>query len=144
MGDPLMQSTAGSEALECARDRPEAADRRNRCRCCPPSAHGKRAAVIFPPSQQQITQQNLKPQRDDIKRGSYTMLPDESAVYYPEELSMLGEVLDQAVQSLPPDLRTPYNRVALAQNVLACASTGERDPDKLRRAALTSKLSVAA
>jgi hypothetical protein len=79
-----------------------------------------------------------------ISRGSYTMLPDESAVYYPEELSLLGEVLDQVVQSLPPDLRTPYNRAVLAQNVLACASTGERDPDKLRRAALNSKLSVAA
>jgi hypothetical protein len=78
------------------------------------------------------------------QRGSYTMLPAESAVYYPEELSMLGNVLDQVVQSLPPDLRTPYNRVALAQNVLACASTGERDPDKLRLAALNSKLSVAA
>jgi hypothetical protein len=29
------------------------------------------------------------------------MLPDQSAVYYPEELSLLGQILDQAVQSLP-------------------------------------------
>jgi hypothetical protein len=42
-------------------------------------------------------------------------------------------------------LRTPSNRAALAQNILACASTGERDPDKLRRAALMeSKISAAA
>ena len=25
------------------------------------------------------------------------MLPDQSAVYYPEELSLLGQILDQAV-----------------------------------------------
>jgi hypothetical protein len=73
------------------------------------------------------------------------MLSDEGAVYYPEELSLLGEVLDHVVQSLPPNLRTPYNRTALARNILACASTGERDPDELGRAALiNSKVSVAA
>lgn len=73
------------------------------------------------------------------------MFTDESAVYYPEELALLGRVLDQVVQSLPPNLRTPYNRNALAMNILACASTGERDPDELRRAALMEpKVSVAA
>ena len=64
------------------------------------------------------------------------MLSEKSAVYYPEELMLLGRILDQVVQSLPPNLRTPSNRAALAQNILACASTGERDPERLRRAAL--------
>jgi hypothetical protein len=59
----------------------------------------------------------------------------EGAVYLPEELSLLGEVLDQVVQSLPPNLRTPFNRVEIARNILACAVTGERDLDALRRAA---------
>ncbi len=73
------------------------------------------------------------------------MLPDESAVYYPEELSLFGTILDQVVQSLPLNLRTPYNRTALAMNILACAPTGERNPDQLRRAALMdSKVRVAA
>lgn len=73
------------------------------------------------------------------------MLPDKSAVYYPEELALLGTILDQVVQSLPPDLRTPYNRAALAKNILACAATGERDPGELRRAALMdSTITVAA
>ena len=73
------------------------------------------------------------------------MFTDECAVYYPEELALLGRVLDQVVQSLPPNLRTPYNRAALAQNILACASTGERDPEELRRAALMEpRVSVAA
>ena len=53
--------------------------------------------------------------------------------------------VDEVVRSLPPNLRTPYNRAALAQNILACASTGERDPDELRRAALMEpKVSAAA
>ena len=64
------------------------------------------------------------------------MFTDECAVYDPEELALLGAVLDQVVQSLPLNLRTPYNRIALAQNILACASTGERDPAELARAAL--------
>ncbi len=73
------------------------------------------------------------------------MFSDESAVYYPEDLSLFGTILDQAMQSLPADLQTPSNRTALATNILACASTGERDPDELRRAALMdSKVRAAA
>jgi hypothetical protein len=73
------------------------------------------------------------------------MFSGESAVYYPEELSLFGSILDQMMQSLPPDLQTPYNRTALAISILACASTGERDPDQLRRAALMdSKVRAAA
>ena len=73
------------------------------------------------------------------------MLPDQSAVYYPEELSLLGQILDQAVQSLPPSMRTPQNRAAIAKNILASASTGERDPIELRLAAsINLKVTVAA
>lgn len=73
------------------------------------------------------------------------MNSDRCAVYCPEELALLGSILDDIVRSLPPNLRTPYNRAALAQNILACASTGERDPDELRRAALMEpKVSAAA
>ncbi|MFO1109412.1 MAG: hypothetical protein U1E61_09535 [Bradyrhizobium sp.] len=73
------------------------------------------------------------------------MLTDECVVYDPEELALLGMVLDQVVQSLPPNLSTPYNRNALATNILACAATGERDPDELRRAAfMEPKISAAA
>ena len=72
------------------------------------------------------------------------MLSNECAVYYPEELSLLGNVLDQVLQSLPPNLRTPYNRTAIARNILACAFNGERDPDVLRRAALMDSTVAAA
>ncbi len=64
------------------------------------------------------------------------MLSKEGAVYGPEELSLLGSILDQVMQSLPQNLRTPYNWAAIARNILACADTGERDPHALRRAAL--------
>ena len=40
------------------------------------------------------------------------------------------------MQSLPPNLRTPYNRAEIAKNILACALAGERDADVLARAAL--------
>ena len=63
-------------------------------------------------------------------------MPEQSAVYYPEELSLLGQILDQAVQSLPLSMRTPQNRAAIARSILACAAAGERDPTELRLAAL--------
>ena len=43
------------------------------------------------------------------------MSPGESAVYYPEELWLFGMVLDQVLQSLPSNLRTPNNRTALGK-----------------------------
>lgn len=73
------------------------------------------------------------------------MLPDQSAVYYPEELSLLGQILDEAMQSLPPSIGMPHNRAAIAKSLLACAARGERDPIKLRLAALTDlKITVSA
>ena len=73
------------------------------------------------------------------------MATDGSAFYGPEELALFGRIFDQVVQSLPRNLRTPYNCAALAQNILACVSTGERYPDELRRAAwMEPKASAAA
>ncbi len=66
------------------------------------------------------------------------MLPNQSAVFYPEDLSLLGQVFDHAVESLPPSMRTPHNRVEIAKNILARAATGERDPVELELATLTN------
>ena len=63
------------------------------------------------------------------------MLRDQSVVYFPEELSLLGDILDRVVESLPAAMRTPYNRVQIAKNLLACAATGERDRIELELAA---------
>jgi hypothetical protein len=70
------------------------------------------------------------------------MLREQSVVYYPEELSLLGHILDQAIVSLPAAMRTPSNRTAIAKNILACAATGERDPIELELAATTDHLKV--
>jgi len=73
------------------------------------------------------------------------MLPNRSAVYSPEELSLLGQVLDQAVESLPPGMRTTSNRVEIARKILACAATGERDPVELELAGVMNlKITAAA
>ena len=66
------------------------------------------------------------------------MSPNGSGVYCPEELSLFGHVLNQAVESLPTVMRTPGNRAEIARSILACAATGERDPIELERAALTN------
>jgi len=74
-----------------------------------------------------------------IKEGGVTQVsPNPSGVYYPEELSLLGHVLHQAVESLPTAMRTPGNRAEIARNILACAATGVRDPIELELAALTN------
>jgi hypothetical protein len=72
-------------------------------------------------------------------------MQSQSAVYDPEELALLGDVLDEVVRSLPARLRTPSNRVEIARNILACAANGERDATELELAALTNlKVTVAA
>ena len=63
------------------------------------------------------------------------MLRDQSVVYFPDELSLLGDILDQVLESLPTAMRTPYNRVQIAKTLLACAATGERDRIELELAA---------
>jgi hypothetical protein len=73
------------------------------------------------------------------------MLRDRSVVYDPEELSLLGHILDQAIESLPATMRTPYIRTEIARNILARAATGERDPIELELAArIDLKVSTAA
>jgi hypothetical protein len=66
------------------------------------------------------------------------MLPSQTAAYHPEELSLFGQVLDSAVEALPPGLRTASNRMAIARNIFKLAATGVRDPFQLQLAATTN------
>jgi hypothetical protein len=85
-----------------------------------------------------------KGQRDN-QRKTMSTSSTQSAAYGPEELSLLGEVLDRAVEALPPGLRTASNRNAIARNILSLAATGVRDPLALEQAAtLELKITVAA
>jgi hypothetical protein len=73
------------------------------------------------------------------------MLREQSVVYYPEELLLLGQILDQAIELLPAAMQTPYNRTEIARNLMACAATGQRDPMELQLAArIDLKVSTAA
>jgi hypothetical protein len=64
------------------------------------------------------------------------MLREQSAVYEPEDLSLLGGIFDRVVTSLPVAMRTPVKRTEIARNILTCAAAGERNPSKLELAAL--------
>ena len=73
------------------------------------------------------------------------MLREQSVVYYPEELALLGNILDQVLKSLPAAMQTPYNRTEIAKRLLACVATGKRDPIELKLAAtIDLKVSTAA
>jgi len=134
IGGPSVQSTSGNEVLECVQ--PFAA-----AYLLPTEDAGWSS---FRPDRNKRLKQ-ISNDSATTTRGMTSMLPGESAVYYPEELSLFGTILDQVMQSLPPNLQPPPNRTVLAMNILACASTGERDPDELRRAALRdSKVRAAA
>jgi len=64
------------------------------------------------------------------------MSGEQNVVYLPEGLSLLGDVFDRAVGSLPAAMRSPSHRVAIAKNIMACAAAGRRDPIELELAAL--------
>lgn len=72
-----------------------------------------------------------------VRGEKVTAMIDQDVAYSPEELAGFKEVFDEAIASLSPLMLTTNNRLQIAQNVLACAATGERDPVELGLAALT-------
>ena len=118
----------------------------SKARAAVKSTDRRRLADVFLPFQQQNGSTVFKPQRDEnCYQGVASMLRARSVIYYPEELSLLGHILDQAIESLPAAMRTPYNQTEIARNILACAATGERDPIELELAAtIDLKVSTAA
>jgi hypothetical protein len=55
------------------------------------------------------------------------MSVERSAIYCPEELSLLGTIFDQAVASLPATMQTQANRTEIAKIVMCRAAAGERE-----------------
>jgi hypothetical protein len=73
------------------------------------------------------------------------MVSEQSVVYDPEELMLIGRILDHAIESLPAGMRTAHNRTKIAKNLLACAAAGQRDPLELGLVAtIDLKVSAAA
>lgn len=48
-----------------------------------------------------------------------------SGVFDPEELSALGRVYDDAINALPPSMRSQDNRTAIAKLILERTAAGE-------------------
>jgi hypothetical protein len=53
-------------------------------------------------------------------------------------VALLREILDEAWTSLRPAQRAVTSRTVLAENLLKVAAKGERDPERLLDAALTT------
>lgn len=74
----------------------------------------------------------------------------EQLIYFePITLGLLGKVFDRALQAIRdrPELTGLDGqslRQTLARRIIACARTGERDPDRLRHAALADIRALAA
>ena len=64
------------------------------------------------------------------------MSDERTAIYGPEELSLLGTIFDQAIASLPATMRTPANRTEIAKIVMDRAAAGERELLPLMRFAV--------
>ena len=63
---------------------------------------------------------------------------ENGAVYQPEIITLMRAVLDEAAATLPEWKRTSTMMADLASQILACAAKGERDPAKLRFAAMSA------
>ena len=60
------------------------------------------------------------------------------AVFQPELIELMREVLDDATAILPEAKRTSTMKAEIASHILACAAKGERDPIALRMAGLSA------
>jgi hypothetical protein len=58
------------------------------------------------------------------------------AVFQPEDIELMKAILDEAIAALPMSQQTSSMKAELASNILSMASQGDRDPIRLREAAL--------
>jgi hypothetical protein len=64
------------------------------------------------------------------------------SVFQPDEIKLMRSALDEAAIILPKAERTSAMKVQMASRILAAAAKGERDPNKLRIAALLGEENV--
>ena len=57
------------------------------------------------------------------------------AVFYPQLIELMREVLEDATSTLPEAKRMSTMKAENAYRILVCAAKGERDPIKLKIAA---------
>lgn len=64
------------------------------------------------------------------------------SVFQPAEIKLMRSALEEAAIILPMAQRTSAMKVQMASRILAAAAMGERDPNKLRIAALLGEENV--
>ncbi|WP_051311119.1 hypothetical protein [Bradyrhizobium sp. Cp5.3] len=74
----------------------------------------------------------IRPERDDHIAGAIAgfrpaQLHQQSGVYDPEQLLVLGRIFDEAVAALPADMRTDINRTTVAKLIFGRATISEVD-----------------
>ncbi|WP_157450315.1 hypothetical protein [Bradyrhizobium sp. ARR65] len=57
--------------------------------------------------------------------GTAQNVRERSAVYYPEQLSDLGQIFDEAVAALPEEMQTPASRTEIAKLILGRTGPSE-------------------
>jgi len=60
------------------------------------------------------------------------------AVFHPELIELMRAVLEDATSTLPEAKRTSTMKAEIASRILGCAANGERDPIKLKMAAMSA------
>lgn len=70
------------------------------------------------------------------QRAEGVMDSKQPVSFDPETVSLLRETLDEAWRSLRPEQRATTSRTLLAEGILKLAAKGERNPKRLRDAAL--------
>ena len=65
-------------------------------------------------------------------------MSEHGAVFQPELIKLMRVVLDDAAAALPEWKRTSTMMAEIASQILSCAANGERDPTKLKVAAMSA------
>ena len=93
---------------------------------------------LLPRIGSQYTLPAKKPRREDGRDGRrvHEKMAD-GAAFDPETIALLRAVLDEAWDSLNAQEQAQSSKTLLAERILHLAATGERDPVRLRVAALT-------
>ena len=63
-------------------------------------------------------------------------MPFSNGVYSPEQIKLMARALDAAWEARPSTDSSDVQRLAMASRIMSAVDGGERDPEKLKLAAL--------
>jgi len=63
-------------------------------------------------------------------------MPFSNGAYTPEQIKLMAGALDAAWEARPSTDSSDLQRLAMASRIMAAVDAGERDPEKLKLAAL--------